>query len=142
MNNNAIDIINLLCQKFGIVINWTDENVLPYIQQLFDEIAHGRYSLNLAAAILSFSVVIFCGLLSLWLERHSDEHARNAYTSIGYKVPRILIDEDRADVLKIFCYIFIGVGVIAGFVCAMYAIKWKTMPIASSYEWLLSLINR
>lgn len=140
MSNNAIDIINLLCQKFGIVIDWTDKNLLPYIQQLFDEIAHGRYSLNLAAAILSFSIVIFCSLLVLWLERHSDEHVR--WAKDGYKVPRILIDSDEVGVLKIFCYIFIGVGIIVGIACTMYAIQWKTMPITSSYEWLMNLINR
>lgn len=34
INNQIIEVLNALCKKFGIVIDWTGQNVMPYIQEL------------------------------------------------------------------------------------------------------------
>ena len=34
ISDQIIAVINDLCQKFGIAIDWTAENVLPYIEDL------------------------------------------------------------------------------------------------------------
>lgn len=33
-SSQIIDVLNFLCQKFGIAIDWTSENVMPYLQEL------------------------------------------------------------------------------------------------------------
>lgn len=37
MNNTIIEILNYLGEKFNIAIDWTSENVVPYIQELFNK---------------------------------------------------------------------------------------------------------
>ena len=34
VSEQIIQVINALCEKFGIVINWTEENVIPYVKVL------------------------------------------------------------------------------------------------------------
>lgn len=34
MSEQIINVLDAICDKFGIVIDWTQENVLPYVQQL------------------------------------------------------------------------------------------------------------
>lgn len=33
-STQIIDVINFLCQKFGVAIDWTSENVMPYLHEL------------------------------------------------------------------------------------------------------------
>lgn len=34
ISNQIIEVLNALCDKFGIAINWTGQNVMPYVQEL------------------------------------------------------------------------------------------------------------
>ena len=38
MSEQIIKVLDSVCEKFGIAIDWTNNNVLPYIQQLGDKI--------------------------------------------------------------------------------------------------------
>ena len=38
MSEQIIKVLDSVCEKFGIAIDWTSNNVLPYIQQLGDKI--------------------------------------------------------------------------------------------------------
>ena len=31
VSNQIIEVLEYLCQKFGIVIDWTSESILPYL---------------------------------------------------------------------------------------------------------------
>lgn len=37
-NNQAVELLNALCEKFGIAIDWTTQNVMPYLQELMGKI--------------------------------------------------------------------------------------------------------
>ena len=32
--NKVVEVINALCEKFGIVFEWTNKNILPYVEDL------------------------------------------------------------------------------------------------------------
>ena len=34
VSDQIIQVLDALCEKFGIVINWSGENVIPYLQEL------------------------------------------------------------------------------------------------------------
>lgn len=52
ISNQVIQVLDNLCEKFGIVIDWTSENVMPYLMELFS-----RYRLYL---ILTTGFEILC----------------------------------------------------------------------------------
>ena len=33
ISNQIIEVLNALCEKFGIAIDWTGQNVMPYVQE-------------------------------------------------------------------------------------------------------------
>ena len=37
VSSQIIEVLNYLCQKFGIVIDWTQETILPYVQGLMEK---------------------------------------------------------------------------------------------------------
>lgn len=39
-NNQAVELLNVLCEKFGIAIDWTAQNVMPYLQELMGKIVN------------------------------------------------------------------------------------------------------
>lgn len=39
-NNQIIQVLDALCDKFGMAINWTGQNVLPYVQELIKKVVN------------------------------------------------------------------------------------------------------
>lgn len=37
VSNQIVEILDALCEKFGIAIDWTSQNVLPYAQELMEK---------------------------------------------------------------------------------------------------------
>lgn len=118
MEITAIDIINLICSKLGIVANWTEEEVWPYIQELLKEVASGKYSVNLTLAWI-FGIVFLVGIIFLIIGTFSFDF----------------------EVWYVIGIIFIIIGIIIFIPSICSAIAWKTMPTIKSYEWLFNLLK-
>lgn len=61
VSSQVIEVLNYLCGKFGIVIDWSAENVMPYVQELMSkfiqwEIATSR--MWIVFAVLSLLVCV------------------------------------------------------------------------------------
>lgn len=64
-SNEVIAILNDLCTKFGIVIDWTAENVIPYIQDLGNRFI--AYTMTIAIVSLSIKFIfLFIGLYIIY----------------------------------------------------------------------------
>lgn len=37
VSNQIIEVLDYLCSKIGITIDWTESNVLPYVQTLLEK---------------------------------------------------------------------------------------------------------
>ena len=55
-SEQIIKVIDNLCEKFGIAIDWTSNNMLPYIQQLGDKIV--KYDLYTSVFWLVLCILI------------------------------------------------------------------------------------
>ena len=40
MSEEIIKVLNAICDKFGIVIDWSNEYVIPYMQSLLERVVH------------------------------------------------------------------------------------------------------
>ena len=63
MSEQIIKVLDSVCEKFGIAIDWTSNNVLPYIQQLGDKIV--KYDLCISIVYLVIFFIIFVGSIIL-----------------------------------------------------------------------------
>ena len=58
VSDQIIQVIDALCEKFGIAVNWTGENVIPYIEELC-----GRFITY--AITTSVATIVIMTLLSI-----------------------------------------------------------------------------
>jgi len=56
VSNQIIAVLDAICEKFGIVIDWTASNIMPYLQDLCHRIV--AYEIATSAAWIILQVVI------------------------------------------------------------------------------------
>ena len=59
VSEQIIQVIDSLCEKFGIAINWTGENVIPYVEMLCKKLI--TYELCTSAVSMLFSIIMIVG---------------------------------------------------------------------------------
>lgn len=64
MGNEVITVLDALSEKLGIAIDWSSENVLPYIQEVYEGFVARKGMLLLGISIVSLlciiAGIIFC----------------------------------------------------------------------------------
>lgn len=100
-SEQVIQIMDKLCEKFGIVLDWSSSNVLPYVQELSNRLIKYEVFTSLIWIILSV-LIITCSSLFL---RNTAKNNKNCE---GYYCEELFI---FSIILFIFCLIF-GIGII------------------------------
>lgn len=64
ISEQIIQVLDHLCAKFGIVIDWTQENIMPYIEQLAEkfiryEVATSIFWIVLMVVLLAIGWIVF-----------------------------------------------------------------------------------
>ena len=57
VSNQIIAVLDAICEKFGIVIDWTASNIMPYLQDLWKRIVTYEIATSVAWIILQVAVV-------------------------------------------------------------------------------------
>jgi len=57
VSNQIIAVLDAICEKFGIVIDWTASNIMPYLQDLCKRIVTYEIATSVAWIILQVAVV-------------------------------------------------------------------------------------
>lgn len=70
MNNTVIEILNYLGEKFNIAIDWTSENVVPYIQELFNKFIQWEISTSIAWIIIAVASAVILWIAFAILRRY------------------------------------------------------------------------
>lgn len=70
MSSQIIEVLNHLCLKFGLVIDWTQENIFPYLQELAGkyiswEVATS-YAWLIGAGVLAVLAIILFVIEAIW----------------------------------------------------------------------------
>ena len=63
ISDQIIAIINDLCQKFGIAIDWTAENVIPYLEDLCSRYIQFEIHTSIAWIVCCASVTLLAGII-------------------------------------------------------------------------------
>lgn len=60
MSTEMIKVMDELCKKFGVAVDWTSENVLPYAQELMEKYIRYAIAYNIAQIVffLMFASVL------------------------------------------------------------------------------------
>lgn len=75
MGNEVIKVLDHLCDKFGIAIDWTSANVMPYLQDLMSRIVkYGIYQ-NVSDIIYCLILLSIVALITRKLYKASYKYA-------------------------------------------------------------------
>ena len=128
MSEEIIKVLDELGKRFGIVIDWSNQNIIPYLQELLKRFICYR---NITACVwiilsiaMTISGVVMIRALNKW--RKSDDY-----------------DDYSYDILALLGYIFsvliiaLGIGLIIGNMFGI--VKNVCMPEMVVYEYITNI---
>ena len=61
VSDQIISVLNALCEKFGIVVDWTAANILPYAKDLCGRIITYEIATEIACSIIAIIITVAFG---------------------------------------------------------------------------------
>lgn len=125
--DEVIRILNELCNKLGIAIDWSAENVMPYFEQAVTQLATAKTHIHLGILILC--VIVFC-------------------IGIGLCIPEI-INSIKEDVFPCIDYdngpgfgiLLMVISVIVGIIAYILWTEWRDMPTIMAIKWFMMVLG-
>ncbi len=135
VSEQIIQVIDALCKKFGIAVNWTNENVIPYIQILCDKLIAYEIATSIAwivfMALLSVVVILITKKLTPVFKAGLEGQA---YYECGWTV---------ATEFAIIGLFMLGLAIIIVVsVQVMDIIKCTVFPEMHIFEYVTALIEK
>lgn len=93
MSNEIIKVLDTICDKFGLAIDWTSQNVTPYVEQLCEHIV--RYELS--SSILYILIAILAIVLAIGIYKGDEDYV--GFSAIICIVAFIVICKQLFDIL-------------------------------------------
>lgn len=121
-----IEVFNFLASQIGIIIDWTSENVVPYMQDFSSRFV--RYEIAKSATWIIIMIIIPL-ILFVLAKMATKEHSEADYYSEG--------------ILMFFAWIFFAIAFIASFIVisfqVFHVIKAVNIPEQLIIEELLQI---
>ena len=84
VSNQIIAVLDAICEKFGIVIDWTASNIMPYLQDLCKRIVSYEIATSVAWIILQVLVVVLAFyILNKKIKPLSEEEGDDYFLAIS-----------------------------------------------------------
>ena len=143
MSNEIIKVLEYLGEKFGIAIDWTQQNVLPYVQDLAGRFVK-YYTIKeiisvVICALMGIVGFVFVGILiSSYVkvnQTREDRILMEYYNGVEPSILGLVVI-----VVAAFCLL---VGCIGTPVCATEIVKWSIIPefqIAEEISYLIQTL--
>lgn len=125
-SNELIKILDDLGRRFGVVVDWSGENILPYLQELVTRFINWEVTTSIIWMVFSTIIIISSGIM---LKKAINIIKRDDYYDEGWFF---------ALVVSIICLV---IGIIV-FLCQSFDIaKVVFLPELKIYEYIDYLIS-
>ena len=64
ISNQIIEVLNEICNKFGLAIDWTSKNVQPYLQELMGKCVAYKFATSIAWLMFWIIICILGGVFA------------------------------------------------------------------------------
>lgn len=126
-SSEIINVLDYLCGKFGIAIDWTSDNVMPYLEDLCSRYINYEVYTSIAWCTL-FGVIVFVTGLIWLIGSIVDKHSKS-YTS------------DVTEVSSVLFFVFLVFGTLVWTSQAFDIIECYTIPEKTILEYLSQLMK-
>lgn len=109
MSEEIIKVLDNLAQKFGIAIDWTSQNIMPYLQDLMSRYIQYQNAIAITWIIISILVVIISIIATIkvykWTKKNEYDSYDDEYmlAAITYMIALVLT---IVSTVVLFCNIF------------------------------------
>lgn len=133
VSQQIIEVIDNLCDKFGVAVDWTSQNVLPYLVELMHRICYYKIAMAVGWALL-FSIPLIVLIVILY------GHIKNVKLDKDYIAGGSSEHEEvlLSYVMIIFAIIII---LIAIFVNAQVILQAVFVPELTVYNYIYGIIG-
>ena len=108
ISEQVIEVLDAVCDKFGIAIDWTNNNVMPYIEQLGNKIVAYDIYMSIMWLVVGCIPLTIAFLIKKFLNKkklEAEDKPNDYYYTDG------TLDEKAED-----CYFVIGILVVVAIV--------------------------
>lgn len=129
MSEEIIKVLDSLCEKFGIAIDWTSQNVKPYLQELFVKYTNYEMATSIMWLVIFLLALVASVLFIRWCFNTDEGYEDGSVVQwIIYVAPLILF--------------FVCVISIIGICCqTVDIIKCNTFPEKMIIDKILNITN-
>ena len=71
--NTALQVIESVCDKLGLVVDWTNQNVVPYAQELAERYIKYIFVSNVVQIVLASVLLVACIVVTYYCYRKNRE---------------------------------------------------------------------
>ena len=132
VSEQIIQVINTLCEKFGIAINWTNENVIPYFEVLCGKLVKYEICTSIVWMVIMISLSIGSVVATKKLAPIFKENIEDGYgdwdIGAGFAIAGLIV-------INLISLIVCGVQI-------MDIVKCLTFPEMYIFEYISTLIQR
>lgn len=133
VSEQIIQVIDALCEKFGIAVDWTSQNVIPYVETLCGKLI--TYEIGTSIAWMAIMVVLRIGsivatkkLYPIFKEKIEEDYDYDWGVGAGFAIGGLVS-------LNLATIIVVGVQI-------MDIIKCLTFPEMYIFEYISILIQQ
>lgn len=73
VSDQIIQVLDALCEKFGVAIDWTSENVIPYLTTLMGKLIQWEIWSSVAYIVFVAIALIVCVVVGKWCVKNLDD---------------------------------------------------------------------
>jgi hypothetical protein len=144
MSQQIIEVLDYLFEKFGIAIDWTAENIMPYVQELAGKLVTYNIVSDVMWLVLSVLVIIgCCGYARILYGSYKTcETTKKATLLMEYYSDLETVDFSVGGcITTIIAVVGFVLSLVALFVNCGDLIKWIFIPELQLVEYMSDLIN-
>lgn len=131
VSEQIIEVLDYLGEKLGFSIDWTSENVLPYVQTLCDKYIRWEIATSITWMIFGLLLMILSYLLYKYAKKFYNKYLETNNEDYQYSVI----------VLGVFFVIIMIIGVIMTMEQVFDILKCMCFPELQIYEYISNLVK-
>ena len=134
ISEQVIEVLDAVCDKFGIAIDWTNNNVMPYIEQLGNKIVTYDVCMSIMWLVVGCIPLTIAFLIKKFLNKkklEAEDKPNNYYFTDG------TLDEGAED-----CYFIIGILLVVAIVIGIDNIQSIIQDIVFPEKTIIEFITQ
>ena len=138
VSEQVIKVLDAVCDKFGIAINWTSDNVIPYIEQLGNKIITYDICMSIMWLVMGSVIPLTVAILIKKFLNQKKLEAKESSNEYYYT-------DGSLDEGALYCYLIIGIllviAIVIGTISSQNIIQDVVFPEKTIIEFIKPYIK-